>query len=398
MRRLLFVSNLFPDLEHPIRGLDNATLLHSFDHEWEIRALSPRAVLRPWQKVGSDSREQDTVFLPRYVAFPYLPKIGSWCNDLLMSHFLAPAFDSLVGEFKPDAVLCSWLYPDGCAVARLAQRHNLPIVLVTQGTDTHGYLKFPLRRKKIISAIWNSAAVICRSADLAHRLHEAGAEREKLKVIYNGVDTDIFQIRNRDDVRHELNLPLEQPMLLFVGNYLPVKNPLLLIRAHAELNRRRGKRGESLARLVLIGDGPMRSAIEREIRAAGTENTVSLGARETPSIVSRWMNAADLLCLSSYNEGFPNVILEAMASGLRVVSTDVGGIRELVTHQGRGLLVKSDDLDSYVNALDDGLARKSAATEQVELASACDWSWRAAAKKYVEVIESAISSRLEDII
>jgi teichuronic acid biosynthesis glycosyltransferase TuaC len=391
MRRLLFISNLFPDSKHPIRGLDNASLLHSLKRNWEIRVLSPRAVLPPWRD-GSQAKEEDLVFSPRYVACPYVPKVGSWCNDRLMAWALAPSFDRMVRDFKPEAVLCSWLYPDGCAAVRLASRHRLPVVLVTQGTDTHGYLEVPARRNKIISAIQGSAAVICRSANLAHRLREAGAEENRLEVIYNGVDTRIFRPRNRDVVRRELNLAAEQPVLLFVGNYLPVKNPLLLIQAHAELNLRRSDRGEPPARLVLIGDGPLRPAMENAIADTEFGNTVDLRSREAPEEIARWMNAADLLCLTSHNEGFPNVILEAMASGLRVVSTDVGGIRELVTHPGRGLLVGTGDLNAYVGALEDALGSMDSLQDPVEHGRKPDWSWEGAAQSYDSVIESAIKS------
>jgi teichuronic acid biosynthesis glycosyltransferase TuaC len=392
MRNLLFVSNLFPDSKQPIRGLDNATLLHSLRDDWEIRVLSPRPVLPPWRSDGSQARQEDLAFHPHYVACPYLPRVGSWCNDRLMARSLGSAFERLVKDFKPDAVLCSWLYPDGCAVARLAKRHHLPVVLVTQGTDTHGYLELPVRRRKIMAAIRSSAAVICRSANLAQRLREAGAEEDVLKVIYNGVDTDVFQLRVRNDVRRELSLPAELPVLLFVGNYLPVKNPLFLIRAHAELNRRRGDRGEPLARLVLIGDGPLRPAMESAIANTERGRTVDLRAREEPSAVARWMNAADLLCLTSHNEGFPNVILEAIASGLRVVSTDVGGIGELVTLPERGLLVETNDLDAYVGALEKALDTTNTPQRVGEQARDPDWSWKGAARNYSSVIESAIMS------
>lgn len=391
MRRLLFVSNLFPDLKNPIRGLDNATLLHSLRHDWEIRVLSPRAVLPPWRRDGLQARGQDQAFHPRYVACPYIPRIGSLCNDRLMAGSLSPAFDRLVADFKPDAVLCSWLYPDGCAVVRLAARHHLPVVLVTQGTDAHGYLGVPVRRRKIVSAIRDSAAVICRSGNLAHRLKEAGAEESRLKVIYNGVDTEIFRPRDRHLVRRELDLSDERHVLLFVGNFLPVKNPLLLIRAHAELNRRRGERGEPPARLVLIGDGPMRPAMESAVADMELGHTVEIRGRESPAAVARWMNAADLLCLTSHNEGFPNVVLEAMAAGLRVVCTDVGGIGELVTHPGRGLLVAADNRDAYVDALEEALGRTITPRRVAGHAPDADWSWSGAARNYSAVIESAVA-------
>ncbi|MGJ8642161.1 MAG: glycosyltransferase [Luteolibacter sp.] len=392
MRKLLFVSNLFPDSEQPIRGLDNATLLHSMRDEWEVRVLSPRPVLSPWQRVELQARVEDQALSPQYVSCPYIPKVGSRANDKLMARALRPAFDKLVSEFKPEAVLCSWLYPDGCAVARLAMRHHLPLILITQGSDTHGYLKIPVRRKKIISAIRESSAVICRSGNLADRLQGAGADQDKLKVIYNGVDTEIFQHRNRDSVRRELQLAAEQPILLFVGNYLPVKNPLFLIQAHAELNRRRSNIGSPPTKLILVGDGPMRPAMESAIAGTDCAGSFDLRSRETPDSVARLMNASDLLCLSSHNEGFPNVILEAMACNLKVVSTDVGGIAELVNHPGRGLLVPTADLSGYVDALETALKGTNGSQTVEEVAGDTDWSWKGAARRYGNVIESAITA------
>ncbi len=392
MRRLLFVSNLFPDSAHPIRGLDNATLLHVLRDEWDIRVISPRTVMPPWRKDGTQPREQDQAFSPRFVPCPYVPRFGSWCNDKLMARALSPAFANAIDEFKPDVVLCSWLYPDGCAVADLAARHRVPLVLITQGTDTHGYLAFPTRRRKIISAIKRSAAVICRSGDLARRLHEAGARQEALKVIYNGVDTRDFRPRDQQEVRAQLGLDQNQPVLLFVGNYLPVKNPLMLIRAHAELNRRREGRGEPPARLVLIGGGPLREEMEATIAREGYRHMVDLRGREAPPEVARWMNAADLLCLTSHNEGFPNVILEAMASRLKVVSTDVGGISELVDRPERGMLTPAGDAGAYVQALENSLNAPPSPSPGTAPAAEPDFSWNAAADGYTDILRSTLAS------
>ena len=129
--------------------------------------------------------------------------------------------------------------------------------------------------------------------------------------------------------------------------------------------------------------------MEKAIADTGDRNNVDLRSRETPMEIARWMNAADLLCLTSHNEGFPNVILEAMASGLKVVSTDVGGIHELVTHSGRGSLVAAGDLDAYVGALEEALGCVDFPREDV-----CDpdWSWENTAKDYGSVIKSAIGA------
>ena len=151
VKRLLFISNLFPDASEPIRGLDNAMLLHAMAPHFPqgIRALSPRptkfgrgraAHLRP--------RPQDVALMPHYVATPYIPIFGSRWNARLMERALNQPLAEIVREFRPDLLLGSWLYPDGCALAPLANKLELPLVLITQGTDTHQYLDNAIRRQQ----------------------------------------------------------------------------------------------------------------------------------------------------------------------------------------------------------------------------------------------------------
>jgi glycosyltransferase involved in cell wall biosynthesis len=237
----------------------------------------------------------------------------------------------------------------------LCREAGIPFVLITQGSDTHQYLADPIRRGKIVSAATACEALICRSGDLRNRLETAGVPREKLHLIYNGIDPDVFCPRDRMDSRRALSLDVEPPILLFVGNLLPIKNPLFLIRAHAKLNSLRTGAGLPKARLYLIGEGPLKDKMLRESTILGTSTEVKFLGRRNSREVAIWMNAADLFCLSSLNEGFPNVLLEAMACGLPVVSTDVGGIRERISSHSLGWLVPSGNLESYTAAIHEAL-------------------------------------------
>ena len=390
MKRLLFISNLFPDADSPVRGLDNAVLLRTLSrqNDLDIRVLSPRPTLRPALVRRLRAAEHDAQFSPEYIATPYLPKIGSFCNAPLMARALRPSFERLMAEHRPEVVLVSWLFPDACAVTKLAEAHDVPTVLITQGSDTHAYLENPSRRRQILAAIEKSAAVICRSADLGNRLARCGAEAEKLHTVYNGVDTSVFQPRDRAQARRELGLNSDPDtrVLLFVGNFLPVKNPSFLLRAHAELAHRIDDHIE----LVMIGAGPLRQQLLAECEQLGTEARVHLTGSLPSEKVSRYMNAADVLCLSSHNEGFPNVILEAMASGLPVVSTDVGGISELIDESStHGQLVQPGDLGGYLAALEHWLNPSSAASPSRPGNMAReDLSWENAAMKYARILEN----------
>ncbi|MDF1852681.1 MAG: glycosyltransferase [Verrucomicrobiales bacterium] len=387
--RVLFVSNLFPDLTEPVRGLDNATLLHHLSPHASIRVLSPRPVFPPRSRRELRPRDEDVPFAPVYVPTPYLPKVGDRWNSGWMAQTLERSFTQIIQEHRPDVVLTSWLFPDGCAMARLCSRHGLPLILITQGTDTHQYLKIPTRRRKILQAMEAASFVICRSGDLARRLREAGALLGKLEVIYNGVDTEVFfpaPVIERTEMLSNRN---RGPLLLFVGNYLPVKNPKFLLKAVALLKEQRKKEGKPLARLCLIGDGPLREPLEQFVQSSGLDDTVEIHGCMGPEEIASRMRAADILCLSSENEGFPNVILEAMACGLPVVSTDVGGIHERINEMPNSKLVPPNNLAAYVEALEEVLDQEETNTST---SSPPEMGWSHCAGEYLRVLEAARSS------
>jgi len=387
MPRLLFISNLFPARESAYNGLDNAVLLHHLQANFDIRVLCPKAVLPPWKKLELNPREEDLPLYPIYVPVPYLPGIGSRWNDKLMRRGLRPAFEKLVQELRADSILCSWLYPDGCAVARLAQEQGIPCDLITQGSDTHQYLKNSIRRQRILAAIKRSRLVICRSGDLARQLEQAGADKQQLHTVYNGIDPKSFHYREdqQTTLRQKLGLPEEAPVLLFVGNFLPVKNPLFLLEAFANLR----STSHPNAHLVMIGDGPMRESIQQKATSLRIQEALSLPGACTSTQVADYMNAADLLCLCSHNEGLPNVILESLACGLPVISTDVGGIGEVLNSPAYGSLVQPNtpySLSNYVDAIREHL-NSSPQRNEIEKYGK-QFTWEKSADRYRELIQA----------
>lgn len=379
-RRVLFVSNLFPDTTAPYRGLDNATVLHELRHRhgWGIGVVCPRPTLAPGSLLrargGWTGREQDRVLQPRFVPVPYVPRVGSRVNHLLMAARLRPVIRSLAADF--DVLLASWLYPDGCAVARVAAEIPLPCVLITQGSDTHQYLQHPVRRRLILDAISTSRGVIARSRDLARRLAEAGAPQGKLHPVCNGVDLSVFRPQTQAEARAKLNLPAAVPVALYVGNFLDVKNPLLLVRAFARFAQTQAGRD---ARLIMAGRGPMQDEVRQLAASAGLGARVTLTGPLDSTQIALHMAAADFLCLSSRNEGLPNVILEAFACGLPVLSTEVGGISEVVNDPSLGHLVPGGDEAAYAAGLHHMTVRKWARDTIAAVGARFGWEHAAAA-------------------
>lgn len=380
MNRLLFISNLFPDQVEPYRGLDNATVLHALrDRGWVVRVLAPRPwfpLLKPF-KVFTP-RGVDAPLQPQYVPYLYLPKIGSVANHRLLASALRR--HPPVG-FTPDALLASWLFPDGWAAWRST---HLPTVLLAQGSDVHVYLKSLRRRKAILEALNGTQACICRSQSLSVMLAAAGAETAKLVPLHNGIDTKIFS--HEGSLPDKADVPTDAPVLLFVGNLLPVKNPEFLLRAFAKLSN---EWIHPAPHLVIAGKGAMREALESLAAKLGIPERIHFLGPQTAPEIAAWMRRAQLLVMTSVNEGLPNVILEAQACGLQVVATDVGGIHEVVDQDWKGRLTAHGDMRAWINAVAEMLQKPSMRAQIAEIGNGRTWA--SVALAYEQVIQKARS-------
>lgn len=379
--KLLFFSNLFPDRSQPQRGLDNRVLLeHLADRGCQVRVISPRPRL-PF--VGRDQTwqagERERRFEPRYLPVGYVPKMGGAFNHLLMA---SAARRALVEEGDYDGVLASWLFPDGVAISRVCAK---PHVLIAQGSDVHVYLRSALRRRAILGAVDTCSALVTRSHKLGTLLRGAGAKGGKLHTIYNGVDTALFHPGSRIEARAALGLPEGGRVLLFLGNLLPVKDPVLMLEAFAQFWR--SGAGQD-ARLIFVGDGVLKDALQRLAAGAGVGDRVVFAGRQPPERVAQYLRAADFLCMTSKNEGLPNVVLESLASGVPVVATDVGGIGEVVQSDFLGRMVKGRDPRSFAGALQECCGRAWDAGQIG--AHASQYSWESATAKYLRLLQEFV--------
>jgi sugar transferase (PEP-CTERM/EpsH1 system associated) len=224
----------------------------------------------------------------------------------------------------------------------------------------HSYKEFYGKRRMRVAGQWLgrlSDRVVADSADvaafLAQRLH---VDPNRLLVIYNGVDVDRYRATDPADSRPPVDgLPPQGPRIGIVARLAPIKNHALLLRAFPRVLAR-----VPTACLLIVGDGPLRSELEALSSALRISDRVRfLGARRD---IPELMRRLDLFVLPSVSEGCSLTVLEAMASGVPVVATEVGGTSELVENGHTGLLVASMDVRSLADAitrllLDEGLRR-----------------------------------------
>lgn len=384
---LLVATNLFPDQNEPWRGLDNATLVHALkrqDPRLNVRVMAFRPSFRRFGPAAAHlkSRPVDECLQVEYFWTPYLPRWGGM-NHRLFSHAFAKARKALPADFVPQAVLVPWLFPDACGVALQASTWGVPIVAVAQGSDVHQYLDMPFRRRAILAMSRRVKAIITRSNDLEKRLVRQGVSGAKVCTVYNGVDVHTFKPVSRSASRAALGQPDDERLLLFVGNFLPVKGLDLLLAASAQVM------AVQKTRLVLIGSGPLEGALRSQAAELGISGQVHFVGRHAAPQVAQWMQAADAVCLTSLNEGVPNVVLEAMSSGRAPVCIDVGGIGEVVIPAlGKKFLVPQRDASAYAAALQAAL---DSPPDEVALHDiACGaYSWESCANKYLELLRGS---------
>jgi glycosyltransferase involved in cell wall biosynthesis len=168
-----------------------------------------------------------------------------------------------------------------------------------------------------------------------------GIAPERIVVLRNGVDLELFRPMPREEARRKLGLGAGS-VVLSVGNLVPAKGHDLVIRATATLPN---------VTCVIVGEGSERRTLADLAGALGASDRVRFLPVVPQEELAAIYSAADVLALGSMREGWPNVLLEAMACGTPVVATDVGGVREIVTREDVGRVVASRDQADFATAL-----------------------------------------------
>ncbi len=212
--------------------------------------------------------------------------------------------------------------------------------------------------------------------DLARTL---GIPRERVEVVYNPVITPAILARAKMALDHPWFAPGQPPVIIGVGRLTRQKDFPTLIRAFAEVRRQRS------ARLIILGEGEERAALEALIAELGVGDDVSLPGFHENAMA--YMARAALFVLSSAWEGLPTVLIEALAAGTRVVSTDCpSGPREILQGGRLGALVPVGDSGALARAMTDALDR---ASETVPFDALTPFTRDAAVDNYLRLIENA---------
>jgi teichuronic acid biosynthesis glycosyltransferase TuaC len=262
---------------------------------------------------------------PRYLL---VPKFGvSMAPTLLYVASLA-FLRNRPNDF--DLIDAHYFYPDGVAAILLGRALKKPVVITARGTDINLLPNYGFPRRQIQFAARHAAALIAVSQALKDALVGLGVPAERITVLRNGVDLTLFRPADREAIRAKLQV--HGRTLLSVGHLIERKGHDITISALAQLPD---------YTLLIAGEGPERTRLERLADKLGIRDRVKFLGLVPHENLPDYYTAADALVLASSREGWPNVLLEAMACGTPVVASTVWGNPEVVSARAAGVLMRS---------------------------------------------------------
>lgn len=337
--RLLTFSTLFPNAARPNHGIfvENR-LRHLVGSGQAVSTVvapvpwfpSQAAMFGDWARHAAaparETRHGIEILHPRY---PVIPKLGMSAAPWLLYRAMVPVLQRLLAEGRRfDAIDAHYVYPDGVAAAWLGRRFGLPVAITARGTDVNLVPRYPLPRRLIQRAIRDAGALIAVSAALKQVLVDLGAPDDKVTVLRNGVETDLFHPpADRDALRRALGLG--GPTLISVGGLIERKGHHRTIEAMRDLPD---------FTLLIAGEGPERARLEALVAQWDLGGRVRLLGPRPHASLPELYGAADASVLASSREGWANVLLESMACGTPVVAADIWGNPEVVRAPAAGVI------------------------------------------------------------
>lgn len=279
---------------------------------------------------------------------PVLRRRVDQCSPLEMATFVISAMAptvKLARQFKPDILHVYFGVPTGPVGLLVKKMTGIPYLLSLRGGDVPGFLSHSLgKMHRLIGPlnhrVWDNASVIVANSQGLRELAQKSLSRGTVRMVPNGVDLETYA---------PAALPRSDGVfrILFVGRLVEQKGARYILEVLPDVMAQTGAGVE----VALVGSGPEEPALRQQARRMGLADQVHFRGWVTRKDMPEQYRSADIFVFPSFEEGMPNVVLEAMASGLPVVATDIYGNRELVVDGDNGVLVSPGDAEALCRAL-----------------------------------------------
>ena len=242
--RVLAITKIFPNSLEPLSSPFNAQQFTELATMCDLTVLEAIPYFPAASLTGTPPRAAKLAALPRretvcgidtiYMRQLYVPRVGLPAALPLYVASLLP-YRKLAARF--DLIFATWAYPDGCAAVVFAGLLGKPCVVKVHGSDVNVVAKRRGVRSMMTRVLPRADAMVTVSAPLGEELAAMGIARERIFLVKNGVDEQLFAPRDRDAARAELGLPLGRPIIAFVGRLEPQKGVGDLLDAFEKIGR-----------------------------------------------------------------------------------------------------------------------------------------------------------------
>lgn len=355
MKHVLVLSTLYPNAAGPRFGTFVARSIEALAKrgDWRVTMVNPIGLpplalgrYRPLADLPEVAEEGGvTVHRPR---FTLIPRIGARRNAAAIARAVLPLARRLHAESPFDLIDAQFFFPDGPAAAIIARELGLPLSIKARGSNISFWGEQDFARAQMLDAARSATGLLAVSRDLAGQMAAMGMDERKITVHYTGLDRDRFRPLEHTQLRRQLSeelgfaMPDNAPLLASVGALIERKGQGIAIAALKDIPG---------ARLVLVGKGDDEARLRALAASEGVAERVFFAGSLDHDMMPLILSAADVMVLPTVAEELANAWVEALACGTPVVTTDVGGARELITCDTAGRLLAERTPEAVAQAV-----------------------------------------------
>ena len=365
--KIIWITSLFPSGTDTTKGIYLYRTVKELLKYYDISTLCVFPAVPPILKMMENplqAKKTYNYWLKNYPKKPLTPEDLGSRSVFYIRYLRLPRrlFNHLEGYFayfkakriikdliRKDTILhANWIFPSGQLARIISKKYNIPYIVSLLGTDVHN-LKYGTKYWYFAKEVLDDAKIICSvSHQLIEKCEEEKIQIDKNKVLYidNIYDEGKFCIGDKKVIRKKLSISEADRIILYAGNLVEVKNVETLINAFSEIIKI-----NMHYKLFIAGSGFKEKYLKKIVNELKLNNDVCFLGNLFQEDLVNYMNAADVFCLPSKNEGTPNVIIESLLCGIAVVASNVGGIPEVITHGKNGYLFEPTNIQNLRNLL-----------------------------------------------
>ncbi|MBD2842221.1 glycosyltransferase [Erythrobacter rubeus] len=342
MKHVLVISTSYPSAADPLSGAVIARSMAALVRRegWRVTVISPFGTAPVMDANGSQAEPPEVsledgveVHRPR---FTQVPGTSADSDTKAITEAALPVARRIDSAHPVDLIEAQSFFPDGPVAARLAKALSKPLSMKARGRDITYWGGKDFALAEMQRAAEQAEGLLSVSKALLQDMDELGLPVDKASAHYTGLDRDRFRPLDHTQLRSQLSqvlkfpLPDNAPLLVSVGSLIEHKGQHLAIAALPEIPR---------ARLILAGKGEDEAKLRRLAEDLGVAERVLFAGSLDHDVLPLILSAADVMVLPTASEGLANAWVEALACGTPIVTSDVGGAREIITSDKAGRLL-----------------------------------------------------------